>query len=75
MPKISHNPYYVLEIQEADPESAVGQAQGLLSELIPIKNYAKRYHHPAGADAPGEPIDANEVLAYGTRALKIVQAF
>ena len=66
---------YVKQIQDADPSTPVGQAKPLLSELVDLKDYAKRYHHPAEADMPDQPVDANEVLAYGKRALKLVEAF
>lgn len=66
---------YVKQIQDADPTSAVGQAKGVLDELEDLKEYAKRHHHPAGAEAPDEPVDAQEVLAFGKRALKLVQSF
>ncbi len=66
---------YVKQIQDADPSTPVGQAKPLLSELADLKDYAKRYHHPTGSDVPDEPVDAQEVLAYGKRALKLVEAF
>jgi wobble nucleotide-excising tRNase len=66
---------YVKQIQDADPSTPVGQAKPLLSELTDLKDYAKRYHHPAGPEMPDEPVDAQEVLAFGKRALKLVEAF
>ncbi len=66
---------YVKLIQDADPSTPVGLAKPLLPELEDLKDYAKRYHHPPGAEVPDDPVEANEVLAYGRRALKIVEAF
>ena len=61
--------------EDADPSTPVGLAKPLLPELEDLKDYAKRYHHPPGAEVPDDPVEANEVLAYGRRALKIVEAF
>jgi wobble nucleotide-excising tRNase len=66
---------YVKQIRDANLNTPVGQAKPLLSELEDLKDYAKRYHHPAGSDVPDEPVDAQEVLAFGKRALKLVEAF
>lgn len=66
---------YVKLIQDADPATPVGLAKPLLPELEDLKDYAKRYHHPPGAEVPDDPVEANEVLAYGRRTLKIVEAF
>ena len=60
---------YVKQIRDADPDKPIGQAKPLLPELEDLKDYAKRYHHPAGADVPDDPVDAQEVLAFGKRAL------
>jgi hypothetical protein len=66
---------YVKQIRDANPNTPVAQAKPLLVELEDLKDYAKRYHHPAGPDVPDEPVDAQEVLAFGKRALKLVEAF
>jgi wobble nucleotide-excising tRNase len=66
---------YVKQIQDADPTSTVALAKELLPELEDLKDYAKRYHHPPGVEVPDDPVDANEVLAYARRALKLVEAF
>jgi hypothetical protein len=66
---------YVKQIRDANPNTPVAQAMPLLVELEDLKDYAKRYHHPAGPDVPDEPVDAQEVLAFGKRALKLVEAF
>ncbi len=66
---------YVAQIRDADLSSAVGQAKPILDELEALNDYSKRHHHPAGAEASDEPVDAQEVLAFGKRALKLVQAF
>jgi wobble nucleotide-excising tRNase len=66
---------YVAQIRDADANAAVGQAKSILSELEELNDYSKRHHHPAGAEASDEPVDAQEVLAFGKRALKLVQAF
>lgn len=66
---------YVKQIQDADANTPVGLAKPLLPELQDLKDYAKRYHHPAGPEVPDEPVDAAEVLAYGKRTLKLVEAF
>jgi wobble nucleotide-excising tRNase len=66
---------YVKQIQDADSKTPVGQAKPFLSELVDLKDYAKRYHHPAGPEVPDEPVDAQEVLAFGKRALRLVEGF
>lgn len=66
---------YVRQIREAPEGSVVGQAKRILPELEDLKDYAKRHHHPSGSDAPDEPVEPAEVLAYGRRALTLVEAF
>ena len=67
---------YVKAIADAEEGTPLAHAKCILEELEDLKDYAKRYHHPQddGA-ASGELVDADELAAYGMRALELVQKF
>lgn len=65
---------YVKAIREAAAGTVLANAQCIAEELGELKDYCKRYHHPQGG-ATGELVDADEVAAYGRRAIELVQQF
>jgi len=65
---------YVKAIVEAASGTMLAHAQCIAEELGDIKDYCKRFHHPQG-EPTGELADADEVAAYGRRAIELVQKF
>lgn len=66
---------FIGKIRECtDPATPLYNAKDILQELTHINDFAKKYHHSTpGADVAD--IDDDELHAYASRAIKLVQSF
>lgn len=62
----------IIAINAAKQGDVLSYAKGLASELTEINDFGMRYHHDTESDIDSSEPDADEVMAFAERALKVV---
>jgi len=66
---------FLSKIEQATDGDPLYAFKDVLSDLVDIKDYDKRYHHPLNPEADLEPIDNGELASYASRTLRLVSAY
>lgn len=59
-------------IRKAESTEAISTLQKVLSEIVDINNYSKKYHHKENPNADKEAINDGELTGYIERTIKLI---